>query len=351
MSLLRSPGSGVAPLAVTMGDPAGIGPDITLAAWLTRGSEGIAPFALYADPDLMESRARGLGLDVPVTRIDSLSEAPAVFAKALPVVPVGLTAHVVAGRPDPANAAGVLRSIEMATAAVATGQAAALVTNPIAKSVLYRAGFTHPGHTEYLAELALRHFPGMPRHPVMLLAADDLRVVPVTIHIPLSEVARTLTAGLIERTIRIAASDLERWFGLQRPRIAVAGLNPHAGEGGAIGREEVEIIGPALATLRAEGFQLLGPYSADTMFHAAARSHYDLAVAMYHDQALIPLKTLAFDRGVNITLGLPFARTSPDHGTAFDLAGTGRASARSLIAALRLAETMAQCERVRRGPG
>jgi 4-hydroxythreonine-4-phosphate dehydrogenase len=235
----------------------------------------------------------------------------------------------------------VIAAIEAATAAVAAGHASAIVTAPISKETLYATGFPFPGHTEFLAELAARHRPGQTFHPVMMLACDQLRVVPLTIHIPLQDVPGRITADLLTSTARILAADLTRYFGLARPRIAIAGLNPHAGEGGTIGREEVEVIAPAIARLRGEGLDIAGPLSADTMFHAAARARYDAAICMYHDQAHLPIKTLAFDEGVNVTLGLPFVRTSPDHGTAFDIAGTGKARPDSFIAALRLAAKMA----------
>jgi 4-hydroxythreonine-4-phosphate dehydrogenase len=226
-------------------------------------------------------------------------------------------------------------------AAVVRGDAAALVTNPIAKAVLYGAGFKHAGHTEFLASLAEAREPGRRYHPVMMLAADELKVVPLTVHIPLADVARSITRPAIEDTVRVLWDALRRDFGLEAPRIAVAGLNPHAGEGGSLGREEEDIIIPAIRELRSEGLPVTGPHSADTLFHAEARARYDAVLCMYHDQALIPLKTLAFDRGVNVTLGLPFVRTSPDHGTAFDIAGTGTARPDSLIASLRLADTIA----------
>ncbi|MFZ0603783.1 MAG: 4-hydroxythreonine-4-phosphate dehydrogenase PdxA, partial [Roseiarcus sp.] len=240
--------------------------------------------------------------------------------------------------PDAANAPATLESIERAVEAVGQGQARALVTNPIAKATLYEAGFKHPGHTEYLGELAKAW--GAPAFPVMMIWSETLAVVPVTIHIPLAEAPRALTAELIIRTARIVDHDLRARFGVERPRLALAGLNPHAGEGGAMGREEITIIKPAIEALKAEGIDVVGPLPADTMFHAKARARYDVALTMYHDQGLIPVKTLAFDEGVNVTLGLPFVRTSPDHGTAFDIAGKGIANPASLIAALKLADRL-----------
>jgi 4-hydroxythreonine-4-phosphate dehydrogenase len=251
---------------------------------------------------------------------------------------------VVPGRPNDSATSAVQQSIEKAVRLVQAGEARAVVTNPISKAMLYRAGFAFPGHTEYLASLATtgRTAP----HPVMMLASKWLKVVPVTIHIPLKDVPAALTEELILSTIETTARDLDRFFGISRPRLAVSGLNPHAGEEGGLGREEIDIIQPAIEAARNKGLDVTGPYPADTLFHAGARASYDVAICMYHDQALVPLKTLAFDEGVNITLGLPFVRTSPDHGTAFTLAGTGKANPRSLIEALRLADAMSrQAER------
>jgi 4-hydroxythreonine-4-phosphate dehydrogenase len=244
----------------------------------------------------------------------------------------------VSGRPDAGAAAATIESIQRAVEAVRRGEARAVVTNPIAKALLYQAGFRFPGHTEYLGELAKAW--GEPAFPVMMIWSEALAVVPVTIHIPLAEAPGALSAELIVRTARTVDRDLRARFGLTRPRLALAGLNPHAGEGGAMGREEITIIAPAIETLRAEGIDATGPFSADTMFHASARARYDVALTMYHDQGLIPVKTLAFDQGVNVTLGLPFVRTSPDHGTAFDIAGRGLANPSSLIAALKLADRL-----------
>lgn len=324
--------SGLAlPLAVTLGDPAGIGPDITLASWHARRQHGLPAFAVYGDAQALKDRARALGLDIPITAIASLHETSGVFPDALPV------RHLPAyGSGD----AGIVATIEDATGAVLAGEALALVTNPIAKKSLQSISLEYPGHTAFLGQLASRHHGGRRFHPTMMLVADELKVVPATVHIPIAAVARTLTRALVAQTIRITAAALAQDFGIDNPRIAVAGLNPHAGEGGLIGTEELDIIGPAIAEVAASGIAVAGPLSADTLFHAEARTAYDAAVAMYHDQALIPLKTLAFDRGVNVTLGLPFVRTSPDHGTAFDLAGTGRARPDSFIAALRLAATL-----------
>ena len=331
----------LAPIALTMGDPAGIGPDITLAAWQVRRERNLPPFVLYADANVLLQRAADVRRPISIAEIERPHEAAGVFDRALPVLPIPSAGQVRAGTPSPLQAHATLASINLATAAVMATEARALVTNPIAKSVLYEAGFRHPGHTEYLAHLASVAC-GRPVVPVMMLASEALRVVPVTIHIPLHEVAGALTAELLRRTIEITAAGLRRDFGIEHPRIAVAGLNPHAGENGAIGAEEQTIIAPVIMELRAAGLDITGPHAADTLFHGAARTRYDVAVAMYHDQALIPIKTLSFDTGVNVTLGLPFVRTSPDHGTAFDIAGTGRASPESLIQALLLADRMAQ---------
>jgi 4-hydroxythreonine-4-phosphate dehydrogenase len=331
---------GETPLALTLGDPAGIGPDITLSAWLAQGHEPIPPFVLIGDPTVLAARAELLGLKVPIAAIGEAETAEARFAEELPVLPITVPGEVVPGRPDTAAAQAVQQSIERAVRLAESEEVRAVVTNPISKAMLYRGGFAFPGHTEYLASLAAHG--GKAPHPVMMLAGSGLRVVPVTIHIPFKDVIPALSKGLILTTIEITANDLRRYFGIARPRLAVSGLNPHAGEEGGLGREEIDIIAPAISAARERGFDVTGPHPADTMFHAAARETYDVAICMYHDQALIPLKTLAFDEGVNITLGLPFIRTSPDHGTAFGLAGTGRASPRSLIEALRLADAMAR---------
>ncbi len=323
------------PLALTMGEPAGIGGEIALKAWLRRG-EGVPPFYVIDDPLRLAALAQRLGASVPVRTLAALHEVPAVFAEALPVLPVGGMPCAAPGRPDPADAPLVVRAIDTAVADVRGGRAAAVVTNPINKDALYRAGFRHPGHTEYLAELA-----GTGASAVMMLASPELRVVPVTIHLALREAVAQLSGAMIVHAGRVTYQALVRDFGVARPVLAVAGLNPHAGEAGALGREEIEIVAPAIAALRAEGIDARGPLAADAMFHAAARRGYDAALCMYHDQALIPVKTIDFDGTVNVTLGLPFIRTSPDHGTAFDIAGQGIARPDSLIAALKLAAAMA----------
>ncbi|WP_112323873.1 4-hydroxythreonine-4-phosphate dehydrogenase PdxA [Oceanibium sediminis] len=319
------------PLALTSGDPTGVGPEITLKAW--QALKGRLPFALIGDADLMQRLGATAG--VPVERIATLAEATAVMPRALPVLHQPLSGPVVPGKVQPEHAKATIESIRQAVALARSGAALGVVTNPITKKVLVDgAGFAYPGHTEFLAAL------GGVDTSVMMLAAPELRAVPVTIHIPLAEVPHALTADLLERTARILHRALITDFGLPDPVIAVAGLNPHAGEGGLMGREDMELITPVLERLRAEGMRLKGPLPADTMFHPGARETYDAALCMYHDQALIPLKTLNFSEGVNVTLGLPFVRTSPDHGTAHDIAGSGRADPDSLIAALEMAHEM-----------
>ena len=328
-------------LALTLGEPAGIGPDIAIKAWLQRNEAKVPAFYLLGDPDFLKQRAKTLGLNVKLAE-SSAERAAAEFADTLPVVATGHAATARPGQPDASSAQAALSSIRMAVADVQAGRAGAVVTNPIAKSVLYNAGFHHPGHTEFLAELAAVN--GKAPQPVMMLWSEMLAVVPVTIHLSLREAIATLSTELIASTARIAAAAMTSRFGLPRPRLALSGLNPHAGEDGTLGTEDQTIVAPAIDMLRAEGFDVRGPLPADTMFHEAARKTYDCAICMYHDQALIPIKTLAFDDAVNVTLGLPFIRTSPDHGTAFDIAGTGRANPASLIAALHLAARMASVQ-------
>lgn len=330
------------PLALTMGDPAGIGLDITLLAWRDRARNGLPPFVLYADPTSVAERARTLGLAVDLAVSEDIEAGRDAFATRLPVRPVPLAVPVVAGRTEMLNAGGIIAAIDFAVADAVAGRASAVATNPIAKSTLLRAGFHHPGHTEYLAELAGRHHPGKRWVPVMMLASEILRVVPLTVHVPIARVPGLLSVERINETVRIVADAMTSDFGIAKPRIAVTGLNPHAGEEGTIGREEVNVIEPALAALRAGGLAVTGPHSADSLFHGDARKRYDAVVTMYHDQALIPIKTLSFESAVNVTLGLPFVRTSPDHGTAFDIAGTGTASPSSLVAALKLAADLAE---------
>ena len=311
------------PLALTLGEPAGIGPDLALALW--------------------HRRAARLGLDVPIT-IATPANAAAAFATALPVVDLKLAVSAEPGRPDRSSAPAAIASIRRAVADVMAGAAAAVVTNPVAKNVLYDSGFAEPGHTEFLATL-VHEATGKSLRPVMMLWSPELAVVPVTIHLPLKDIFSHLSIDLVVETGRIVARDLAKRFRIPRPRLAIAGLNPHAGEAGALGEEDRMIVAPAVARLIADGIDARGPLPADTMFHERARATYDVALCMYHDQALIPIKTLAFDHAVNVTLGLPFVRTSPDHGTAFDIAGTGRADATSLLAALRLAQRLSRADK------
>ena len=324
------------PIAVTMGDPAGIGGEIALKAWKAKSHSAQHPFFLIDDPGRLQTLVSNLSLNVPIQTISSPEMAHEVFGKALPVLQEILPARVTAGIPNPATASSVVRSIDRALEFVLSGDASAMVTNPIHKSTLYDAGFNYPGHTEYLAAQTKSLC-----EPVMMLVSPSVRVVPATIHLSLREAIEALSvAGLVKCTITTDKA-LRNEFGIEHPRIAVAGLNPHAGEDGHLGREEIEIISPAIEQLKKEGLDVSGPFPSDSLFHEAARQRYDVVICMYHDQALIPSKTLNFDNGVNVTLGLPVVRTSPDHGTAFDIAGTGKADPGSLIAAITVAEQMA----------
>ena len=327
------------PLALTLGEPAGIGPDLALAIWRRRAELDIPAFYVVGDPDFLGRRASLLRLEVPIAKVTPEAAAQ-VFQESLPVVPVGITVGTEPGRPDRSSAPAAVASIRRAVADVIAGSAAAVVTNPIAKNVLYEWGFAEPGHTEFLATL-VKEATGKSLRPVMMLWSPELAVVPVTIHLPLREIFKQLTSELVVETGRIVAHDLAARFGLPHPRLAIAGLNPHAGKSGTLGEEDRAIVAPAVAQLVAEGILAKGPLPANSLFHERARATYDAALCMYHDQALIPIKTLAFDHAVNVTLGLPFVRTSPDHGTAFDIAGTGTADPASLIAALRLAARLA----------
>lgn len=324
-----------------MGDPAGIGLDISLIAWQQREQQNLPCFYIAANRPLLTQRAELLGLSVPMQDITEPAEALASFAQnMLPVLSVTDLSEIEPGRGNSSAGAAIMRSIEQCVDHVQQGQASALVTNPINKAILYEAGFTYPGHTEYLAALSAQA--GPPVVPVMMIQAGTFRVVPLTIHIPLKDVPGAISQDLLLSQSRVIHQALQDYFGLKKPRIAVIGLNPHAGESGALGREEIDILQPAIERLQREGLAITGPLPADTMFHEEARQHYDVALAMYHDQALIPIKTVAFDSGVNITLGLPFIRTSPDHGTAYGIAGTGQARAQSFIAALKAAASMWQ---------
>jgi 4-hydroxythreonine-4-phosphate dehydrogenase len=319
-----------------MGDPAGIGGELTLRAWLVLRLGGCG-FVALDDPERLATLARVMSLDVPVTTVDSPEAAAAVFPGSLPVLPMKLGATPRPGYPDKANAQAVIGSIERAAALALRGAVGGMVTNPINKAALYDAGFSYPGHTEFLAALTGAH-----GKQVMMLASPELRVVPVTVHASLRQSIAMLTTEAIVAAARTTASALRNEFGISRPRLAIAGLNPHAGEQGALGDEENTIIEPAIAELRAAGIDVAGPWPPDTMFTADARRRYDVAICMYHDQALIPLKTLDMSHGVNVTLGLPIVRTSPDHGTAYDIAGKGVADPSSLIAAIELAATLAE---------
>jgi 4-hydroxythreonine-4-phosphate dehydrogenase len=329
----------VQPLALTLGEPAGIGPDLALAIWHRRAELNVPPFYLFADEKFLRRRAAQLALDFPIAAVTPASAA-AAFGSALPVVAIDTVVTAEPGRPDASSAPAAIESIRRAVADVMTGAAAAIVTNPVAKNVLYKSGFAEPGHTEFLATL-VQEATGEKRRPVMMLWSPELAVVPVTIHLPLREIFRHLSSDLVVETGRITARDLSARFRLARPRLVVAGVNPHAGEDGALGEEDRAIVAPAVAQLVADGIDAKGPLPADTLFHKDARARYDVALCMYHDQALIPIKTLAFDHAVNVTLGLPFVRTSPDHGTAFDIAGKGVADPTSLVAAMRLAARLA----------
>ncbi len=321
------------PLAVSMGDPAGIGPEVVAKAWERRRAQRLPPFVMIGDERAVRQVWPG-----PVERVGSPEEAVAAFDRALPVLSVEDGGTITPGVPDPEGARGALQSLEVAVGLVRSGAARALVTAPVSKAQLYQAGFTHPGQTEFVAERC----GVMARNAVMMLAGPGLRVVPLTVHVPLSAVPGLLTIELIVAKARVTARGLQRNFGVTVPRLAFAGLNPHAGEGGALGREEIEVMAPAIAQLRAEGIDARGPFAADTLFQARARDGYDAVLCPYHDQALIPLKTLYFDDGVNITLGLPIVRTSPDHGTAFDIAGQDKAEPGATIAAIRMAGEAAE---------
>ena len=321
-------GSNYRPLAVSLGDPAGIGPEVVGKCWDHRDRFGLPPFVAIGDP-----RSLAAVWDGPVATIDDPSEADSAFDVGLPILPIASLDVDIPGHPSVSGAHCSLDALELAVGLARSGSAVAVVTGPVSKHQLYDIGFAHPGQTEFVAERC-----GIsPSNVAMMLAGPTLRTVPVTTHLPLSQVAAALTSALIEARGRAALRGLQRNFGIADPRLAVAGLNPHAGEGGALGREEIELIMPAIEALRAEGWRVTGPLPADTMFHSAARANYDAALCMYHDQALIPLKALHFEDGVNITLGLPIIRTAPDHGTAFDIAGHDRADPRAMAAAIRVA--------------
>ncbi len=329
------------PLALSIGEPAGIGPEIILKSWTERQAHDLPPFFVVGSVAILRKTAQQLRMDTPLSPLAAPAGAAAVFQRALPVLDLGLADEFEFAAPSRKTAALVLGAIEKSVELIFSGEAAGLVTAPIHKSALYQAGFSRPGHTEFLADLC-RKATAKPEMPVMMLTSEDLRVVPLTIHIALAKVATSITPELICQTCHKIQASLQRDFAIPAPRIAVAGLNPHAGEDSAMGTEEAQIIRPALNALRADGMDISGPLPADTLFHAAARRHYDAALCMYHDQALIPLKTLDFDGGVNVTIGLPIVRTSPDHGTALNIAGENRARPDSMINALKQAQQIYQ---------
>lgn len=327
-----------APLAITLGDPAGIGPEVILGAWASLRAErrALAAFVV-GGPELLRASAEASGIDCPIVPIAEPAEALFASAAGLPVM-AGLDGRLTPGRPSPEGASLALASLRWGTKFALSGVASGLVTAPVAKGELARIGWDYPGQTEFLAEACGRPY----RDAVMMLAGPSLRTVPLTVHVALAEVPQLISAGLVIHKARIVAAGLRRDFGIAEPRLAVAALNPHAGEGGQFGDEDSRIIAPAIAALRAEGIDAVGPVPGDALFTPRARATYDAALCMYHDQALIPLKALEFDEGVNVTLGLPIIRTSPDHGTAFDIAGQGRADPGAMAAAIRMAADMAQ---------
>ncbi|AFR26181.1 4-hydroxythreonine-4-phosphate dehydrogenase PdxA [Bartonella quintana] len=330
----------MATLVVSGGDPAGIGPEIAIKAWNLRVTRQIPSFVLIADPDVIRARAHLLQIDVEVESV--LTDNPVKnFQAVLPVIPLKNRQSDRPGLPSRNNTAGIIEAIKRGVQLIQSGSACALVTCPIAKKSLYDAGFEFPGHTEFLSHLAYQTSDKC-YHPVMMLSGPQLKTVPITVHIPFNKVPSHLTRHLIIQTALITENDLRTRFKITSPRLAVAGLNPHAGEEGTMGKEDIEIITPAIEYLKNKGLNIVGPLPADTMFHEGARKTYDVALCMYHDQALIPVKTLDFNTTVNITLGLPFIRTSPDHGTAFDIADKGIASPESFIAALKLANQLAE---------
>jgi 4-hydroxythreonine-4-phosphate dehydrogenase len=323
-------------LALSLGDPAGIGPELIAEAWVRREAERLSPFFVAGCPEVLRAAAATRGIDLPIAPVTDLADPAASFATALPVLRVG-NATYRPGQPDQQGARLAIQSLERAVAAVGVGVAGALVTGPTAKTELAKVGFEYPGQTEFVAswcEVAAED-------AVMMLAGPSLRTVPMTVHCALSQVSKKLTVELIRRRSAIVARALQHDFGIATPRLAICGLNPHAGENGRMGQEEIKVIAPAIAALRAEGIEATGPHPADTLFAPHKRGTYDVAIAMYHDQALVPLKALDFDQGVNVTLGLPIVRTSPDHGTAFDIAGKGIARPDAMIAAIRMAGEIA----------
>lgn len=331
-------------LLLTLGEPGGIGPELAIKLWAQRQTNCVPPFVYLASQNLIENRAKTLGLSVPTLdwaiaqKSQSIEQA---FQDALPVLNLDDDIHDALGVADPKNAPAVLSSIETAVRMIHDDEADALITAPINKKSLYDAGFAHPGHTEFLGLLASQ-WPNSPYRPVMMLAGPELRTVPATLHIPLKDVPEALDTGELLELIEITNRELIQRFNIEKPRIAVTGLNPHAGEEGAMGEEDEAIIRPAILEAQSKGINVSGPHPADTLFYRERRSTYDAAIAMYHDQALLPVKTLAFDETVNVTLGLPFIRTSPDHGTALDIADQNKARPHSMLAAIKLADQMAR---------
>ena len=323
------------PLVLTMGEPAGVAPEITAQAWLAMRNEPSQQFCLIGDAAVFEARAKAAGFDVSFIAVERVADCASVFGRGVPVIDRPLPVSSLAGKLDARNSVAVVGSIDEAVRLCFSDETSGMVTNPIQKETLYDVGFKHQGHTDYLASLA-----NVSGHEVMMLVGEGLRAVPVTVHIPLADVPKALTTEAIFAQGKVVAAGLTKWFGIAQPRLAVTGLNPHAGENGAMGKEDQLVVAPAVALLKAEGIRVFGPISADTAFHAEARATYDAILCMYHDQALIPVKTLDFHGGVNVTLGLPFIRTSPDHGTALGIAGKGVANPSSLIAAIRLASSM-----------
>ncbi|MEL7526529.1 MAG: 4-hydroxythreonine-4-phosphate dehydrogenase PdxA [Pseudomonadota bacterium] len=328
-----------APIAVSMGEPAGIGPELSIVAWWNRKAIKLPCFYVRGDHALIEARAKRIGLKTNIISCEP-EDAPMAFQKGLPVVQTGGPLADTPGTEQEAAAHSVIEAIEGCVEDIKGGRASALVTNPINKAALYKTGFAFPGHTEYLGALSQKHWPGADAKPVMMIAGPELMVVPVTIHIAIRDVPDAINQSLIVETARIAASDLKDRFGYTAPRLAVCGLNPHAGENGSMGREDDDIIRPAIEQLNEMGIHATGPHPADTLFHASARKDYDCVLGMYHDQVLIPAKTLGFDDSVNVTLGLPFVRTSPDHGTAYAIAGSGTARIDSFAASVRMARAL-----------
>lgn len=329
------------PIAVTIGEPSGIGPEVLIKSWFKRREHSLSPFFVIGSPDIIQKHAEQIRLPIPLEVITEPSEAIEIYHKALPVIDLGLESEFHFAVPGQNTAATVIGAIDCAVNYVMQGQARAIATAPIHKAALYSAGFKCPGHTEYLAEQVKKHL-GKEFHPVMMLASEELCVVPLTIHEPLHKVPELINHELLVRTISTIHDAMKKYFGLPAPRIAVSGLNPHAGENNSMGTEDSTIIAPAIDAAKKKGIDVNGPLPADTMFHKAARAQYDVALCMYHDQALIPIKTIDFDAGVNVTLGLPIVRTSPDHGTAHNIAGRGVANPTSMINALKLADRMSK---------